>query len=195
MARCRISRTLQLVKGLLLTPTPLSAGIAIDTVTGPATYTAVFDSTRIPQSSSSVATSSSSTISSSSSARKNSSSSSEASAALVANLPVPTWSVTASGRNFSSRGSGREALRALRSAGKGPRKRPHRKPGDDAFRSSGRELCHPRRAAFRPDEREVAFRRFSRKAVFDRLLCSRNSRTVAFFASPWRKRLLGFNAT
>ncbi len=88
---------------------------AIDTVKGPATYTAVFDSTEIPlsssfssseassssgKSSSSVASSSSSAKSSSSSAGKNSSSSSEPSDALVANLPTPTWSVTASGRNF-----------------------------------------------------------------------------------------------
>ncbi len=88
---------------------------AIDTVKGPATYTAVFDSTEIPlssssssseassssgKSSSSVASSSSSAKSSSSSAGKNSSSSSEPSDALVANLPAPAWSVTASGRNF-----------------------------------------------------------------------------------------------
>ena len=88
---------------------------AIDTVKGPATYTAVFDSTQIPQggssssseassssgkSSSSVASSSSSAKPTSSSAGKNSSSSSESSDALVANLPSPAWSVTASGRNF-----------------------------------------------------------------------------------------------
>ncbi len=88
---------------------------AIDTVKGPATYTAIFDSTEIPlssssssseassssgKSSSSVASSSSSAKSSSSSAGKNSSSSSEPSDALVANLPTPTWSVTAAGRNF-----------------------------------------------------------------------------------------------
>ncbi len=81
---------------------------AIDTVKGPATYTAVFDSTQIPQGrssssnavSSSSGKSSSSAKSSSSSAVKNSSSSSENPDALIANLPVPTWSVTASGRNF-----------------------------------------------------------------------------------------------
>ena len=88
---------------------------AIDTVTGPATYTAVFDSTEILQisssssseassssgkSSSSVASSSSSAVSSSSSARENSSSSSEPSDAIMANLPSPAWSVTAAGRNF-----------------------------------------------------------------------------------------------
>ncbi len=89
---------------------------AIDTVKEPATYTAIFDSTEIPQSgssgsseassssgeksSSSVASSGSSAKSSSSSAVKNSSSSSEPSDALVANLPSPTWSVTAAGRNF-----------------------------------------------------------------------------------------------
>ncbi len=87
---------------------------AIDTVKGPATYTAVFDSTQIPQgksSSSSEASSSSgksgssvasssSAKSSSSSAVKNSSSSSESPDALVANIPSPTWSVTAAGRNF-----------------------------------------------------------------------------------------------
>ncbi len=89
---------------------------ANDTVKGPATYTAIFDSTEIPQSgssgsseassssgeksSSSVASSGSSAKSSSSSAVKNSSSSSEPSDALVANLPSPTWSVTAAGRNF-----------------------------------------------------------------------------------------------
>ena len=79
------------------------------------TVRAIFDSTEIPQisssssseassssgkSSSSIASSSSSAKSSSSSAVKNSSSSSESSDALVANLPSPTWSVTASGRNF-----------------------------------------------------------------------------------------------
>ena len=75
------------------------------------TVRAIFDSTEIPQisSSSSSAASSSSgekssssaaSSSSSSSAVKNSSSSSEPSDALVANLPSPTWSVTASGRNF-----------------------------------------------------------------------------------------------
>ncbi len=86
---------------------------AIDTVKGPATYSAIFDSTEIPlsssseafsssveKSSSSVASSGSSAKSSSSSAGKNSSSSSEPSDALVANLPVPTWSITASGRYF-----------------------------------------------------------------------------------------------
>lgn len=31
-----------------------------------------------------------------------------------------------------------------------------RKDGNDAFRSSGRELHHPRRGTFRPDEREIA---------------------------------------
>ena len=79
------------------------------------TVRAIFDSTEIPQiscsssseassssgkSSSSSASSSSLAKSSSSSAGKNSSSSSEPSDALVANLPSPTWSVTASGRNF-----------------------------------------------------------------------------------------------
>ncbi len=83
---------------------------AIKAVTGEAVYTAIFDSTLIPQisSSSSSATSSSSgkssssaaSGSSSSSAVKNSSSSSEPSDALVANIPSPTWSVTVSGRNF-----------------------------------------------------------------------------------------------
>ena len=76
---------------------------AIDTVKGPATYTAIFDSTQIPQvssSSSSAVSSGSSAKSSSSSAGKNSSSSSEPSDALVANLPSPAWSVTAAGRNF-----------------------------------------------------------------------------------------------
>lgn len=88
---------------------------AIDTVKEPATYTAIFDSTLIPQissssssatssssgsSSSSVASSSSSAKSSSSSAGKNSSSSSEPSDAIIANLPSPAWSVTAAGRNF-----------------------------------------------------------------------------------------------
>lgn len=89
---------------------------AIDTVKGPATYMAIFDSTEIPQggssssseassssgekSSSSASFSDSSAKSSSSSAVKNSSSSSEPSDALVTNLPTPTWSVTASGRNF-----------------------------------------------------------------------------------------------
>ena len=83
---------------------------AIDTVTGPATYTAIFDSTQIPQisssssseasSSSGKSSSSAASGSSSSSAGKNSSSSSEPSDALVTNLPTPAWSVTASGRNF-----------------------------------------------------------------------------------------------
>lgn len=85
---------------------------AIDTVKGPATYTAIFDSTEIPLSSSSEASSSSdkscssaassgsSAKSSSSSAGKNSSSSSEPSDAIMANLPSPAWSVTASGWNF-----------------------------------------------------------------------------------------------
>ena len=87
---------------------------AIDTVKAPATYTAVFDSTQIPQSKSSSSSeassssskssssfaSSSSAKSSSSSAVKNSSSSSENSDAIIANLLSPTWSVTASGRNF-----------------------------------------------------------------------------------------------
>ena len=83
---------------------------AIKAVTGDAVYTAIFDSTLIPQiiSSSSSATSSSigkssssaASGSSSSSAVKNSSSSSEPSDALVANIPSPTWSVTVSGRNF-----------------------------------------------------------------------------------------------
>ena len=83
---------------------------AIKAVTGDAVYTAIFDSTLIPQisSSSSSATSSSSgkssssaaSGSSSSSAGENSSSSSEPSDALVANLPSFAWSVTAAGRNF-----------------------------------------------------------------------------------------------
>ena len=89
---------------------------AIDTVKEPATYTAIFDSTLIPQissssssaassssgekSSSSAASSGSSAKSSSSSAVKNSSSSSEPSDAIMSNLPTPTWSVTAAGRNF-----------------------------------------------------------------------------------------------
>ena len=83
---------------------------AIKAVTGDAVYTAIFDSTLIPQisSSSSSAISSSSgkssssaaSGSSSSSAGENSSSSSEPSDALVANIPSPTWSVTVSGRNF-----------------------------------------------------------------------------------------------
>ena len=83
---------------------------AIDTVKGPATYTAVFDSTEILQisssssseasSSSGKSSSSAASSSSSSSAVKNSSSSSEASDAIMSNLPTPTWSVTAAGRNF-----------------------------------------------------------------------------------------------
>ena len=85
---------------------------ALKSVTGDAVYTAVFDSTKIPQSSSSAASSSSgksssseassssSAKSSSSSAVENSSSSSENPDVLVANLPAPTWSVTVSGRNF-----------------------------------------------------------------------------------------------
>ena len=81
---------------------------AIDTVKGPATYMAIFDSTEIPQggssssseASSSSGKSSSSAKSSSSSAVKNSSSSSEPSDAIIANLPSPAWNVTASGRNF-----------------------------------------------------------------------------------------------
>ena len=83
---------------------------AIKAVTGDAVYTAIFDSTLIPQisSSSSSAASSSSgkssssaaSGSSSSSAGENSSSSSEPSDVLVANFPSPTWSVTVSGRNF-----------------------------------------------------------------------------------------------
>ena len=83
---------------------------AIKAVTGEAVYTAIFDSTLIPQISSSSSSATSSSIgkssssaasgSSSSSAVKNSSSSSEPSDALVANIPSPTWSVTVSGRNF-----------------------------------------------------------------------------------------------
>ena len=98
---------------------------ALKSVTGDAVYTAVFDSTKVPQSgssaasssssgssgsseassssgksSSSEASSSSSAKSSSSSAVENSSSSSENPDVLVANLPAPTWSVTVSGRNF-----------------------------------------------------------------------------------------------
>ena len=83
---------------------------AIKAVTGDAVYTAIFDSTLIPQisSSSSSAASSSSgkssssaaSGSSSSSAGENSSSSSEPSDALIANIPSPAWSVTAAGRNF-----------------------------------------------------------------------------------------------
>ncbi len=80
---------------------------AINTVKGPADYTAVFALTLIPQSSGSVASSSSEARSSSSeekssssSAKQNSSSSSESPDALVLNLPSPAWSVTASGRNF-----------------------------------------------------------------------------------------------
>ncbi len=77
---------------------------AIDTVKGPATYTAIFDSTEIPQSgssgSSAASSSGSSAKSSSSSAVKNSSSSSESSDAIAPNLPSITWSVTAAGRNF-----------------------------------------------------------------------------------------------
>ena len=98
---------------------------ALKAVTGDAVYTAVFDSTKVLQSSSSAASSSSSgssgssevssssgksssseasssssAKSSSSSAVENSSSSSENPDVLVANLPAPTWSVTVSGRNF-----------------------------------------------------------------------------------------------
>ena len=90
---------------------------ALKAVTGDAVYTAVFDSTKIPQSSSSTASSSSGSFgsseassssgkssssakSSSSSAVENSSSSSEKPDVLVANLPAPAWSVTVSGRNF-----------------------------------------------------------------------------------------------